>query len=345
MVRLTISAALVAALCILAFVRSPRPGRQVPAGPVTFVEVIMAAPIEVTLPGGEGRAAAEIVFDVFREVDAEMSEWKPTSPLSAVNAAAGDHPVAVPRPLLEVVQRGLAIGARTDGAFDVTWAALWGLWDFKAEKPRVPDEEEIRARIALVDFRAVRIDEASASIYLPRKGMMIGLGGIAKGYALDLSAARLRAAGVSDFLISAGGQLYAGGRNGARAWRAGIRDPRGTPADYFTALTLQDVSLSTSGDYERFFVLDGRRYHHILDPRTGRPAEGPRSVTVISPDATLADAMSTAMLVLGRARALELAAADERLEVVIVDADGGVHVSGGLRGRLRPGPELRVSSP
>jgi len=319
----------------LSAAREDSPARPKP-GPrfVTFVEKIMTAPIRVTVPADAGRPAAERVFEIFRRVDARMSEWKPTSPLSQVNANAGIRPVPVPADLRAVLHRGIEIGRRTGGAFDITWAALWGLWDFKSPEPRVPDADEIAARVRRIDYRRVRIDDKAGTVYLPEKGMLLGLGGIAKGYALDQAARALRAMGVRDFLLSAGGQVYAGGTRAGRPWRVGIRDPRGRPGDYFATLEIRDASLATSGDYERYFERDGVRYHHVLDPRTGMPARGVRSVTVISPDATLADALSTALMVLGVERGLDVAASYENVEAVFVDDAGAVHTTPGISSKL-----------
>jgi thiamine biosynthesis lipoprotein len=300
----------------------------------SFTADIMASPITVTAPEPVAREAAEVVFAVFREVDATMSEWKPTSPLSAVNEAAGRRAVAVPDDLRALIGRGVEIGRRTDGAFDVTWAALWGLWDFTADRPRVPDDEEIRRRVALVDFRRVVIDDVAGTVGLPEEGMLIGLGGIAKGHALDEAARALRRRGIDTFLLSAAGQMMVGGTRGDRPWRVGVRDPRGGPRDYFAFLELTDTSVSTSGDYERFFVQDGVRHHHVLDPRTGRPSRGVRSATVVSPEATLADALSTSLMILGVERGLAVAEAWEGVEALLVDDAGEVHVTSGLVGRL-----------
>ena len=312
----------------------------------TFQEEAMATLFRVTLPRGpQARATADSVFALFRAVDARMSEWKPSSPLSEVNRMAGKAPVAVPADLRAVVRRGLEVGDLTGGAFDITWAALWGLWDFKAAHPRVPPAEEIRRRAALVDYRKVIVDDARGTVFLPEGGMKIGLGGIAKGYALDRAADLLRRRGVRDFLILGGGQVLAGGRHGSRPWRVGIRDPRGGPEDIFATLEVEDVSTSTSGDYERFFIQDGKRYHHILDPRTGWPAQGLRSVTVVSPDATLADALSTAILVLGEERGLALADSLPEVEAVLVNERGNVRTTSGLRDRLRVLHPPRAGSP
>lgn len=301
--------------------------RSAEAGPgdfVTYRGATMATTLAVTVPAGPAAEEhARAVLAVFDDVDARMSEWKDTSPLAAVNRAAGSHPVAVPEDLRQVLHRARQIGEATDGAFDVTWAALWGLWDFKAAEPRLPPRQEVARRAALVDFRQLAVDDAAGTVFLPRAGMMLGLGGIAKGHALDRAAAVLAERGVDDYLIAAGGQVMARGDRGGRPWRVGIRDPRRGPEDIFARVEVRDASLSTSGDYESFFLVDGVRYHHILDPRTGMPARGLRSATVIAPDATLADALSTAFVALGAERALEVA---ERLgvEAVLVDGSGRV---------------------
>jgi thiamine biosynthesis lipoprotein len=311
--------------------RVPEAEPQLPY--VSFTEEIMAAPISVLLPAEHGREGAEIAFEIFRDVDARMSEWKETSPLSAVNRASGIEPVEVSGDVFALIRRGIGIGDLTGGAFDITWAALWGLWDFSADPPRVPNEDEIRARISLVDYRRIETDDHAGTVFLPEEGMLIGLGGIAKGYALDRTAAALREAGVDSFLISAGGQMMVGGLRGDRPWRIGIRDPRMGPSDYFAHLEVTDTSVSTSGDYERYFMLDGVRYHHIIDPRTGRPANPPdplRSATVVCVDATLADALSTALIVLGREEALALIESLDGVEAVLVDDGAQVHITSGL---------------
>lgn len=294
----------------------------------------MGSKMTLLVRDNEAALAGPIATETFAEVDREASEWKASSPLSAVNAAAGKDFVAVPESLFALVVRAIELGQKTDGAFDVTWAALWGLWDFKAATPTPPADAEIDARKGLVDFRKVELDASRHALKLPREGMKIGLGGIGKGYALDLAKARLGARGVNDFLLSAGGQVYAAGKRDGRPWKVGIRDPRGGPEDHFALLEVSDASVSTSGDYERFFVHDGVRYHHILDPRTGRPSKGLRNVTVISSDATLADALSTAFMVLGHQRALELLPSFPGVEAVFVDESGEVHSSSGLQSRL-----------
>lgn len=309
------------------------------AEPTTFRSFsgdVMFTRFELRLPDREGADdAAKAVFALFEEVDARMSEWKPTSPLSAVNREAGVSAVPVPDDLRAVVQQGIEIGRRTDGAFDITWAALWGLWDFKAADPKVPPADEVALRSALVDYSKVVVDDEAGTVMLSEVDMKIGLGGIAKGWALDRAATLLRERGFDDFLLQGGGQVQAGGDKGdGVAWKVGVRDPRGVATDFFAIVEATDISVSTSGDYERFFIVDGVRYHHILDPRTGMPSQGLRSATVLHADATLADAMSTALMVLGGERGMALVEQDPSLEAVLVTQTGEVLVSSGLAERL-----------
>lgn len=325
----------VALLQALAQAPSGRPAEPEPIFASHEAEV-MSTTVRVTLPRSPDAARhAAAVFEVFRRVDARMSEWKESSPLSAVNREAGRAPVPVPDDLRAVVRRGIEIGELTGGAFDLTWAALWGLWDFRSPDPRVPADEEIAARVARIDFRRVLVDDEDGTIFLPEPGMLIGLGGIAKGHALDRAVEALEARGVESFLIEGGGQVVARGTRGERPWRVGIRDPRGARNDYFAVLDVADASVSSSGDYESFFVRDGVRYHHILDPRTGRPSRGVRGVTVLSADATLADALSTAFMVMAPEESLALSQRLPDVETVLVTEGGEVLATPGVRDRLR----------
>lgn len=294
----------------------------------------MATLWQVELPDRpEAAAAAAACFDLYRQLDLELSEWKPGSPLSAVNRAAGEQPVAVPDELFQLLARALELGRETDGAFDVSWAALWGTWDFRAVTPRLPAPAEIAARRSRIDYRKVRLDPRARTVFLSEAGMKLGLGGIAKGYALDRAAALLEARGFHDFLLTGGGQVVARGARAGRPWRIGVRDPRGGRDEVFARVEPGDASLSTSADNESFFEIDGVRYHHILDPRTGWPARGLRSATVLHRDAALADALSTAVMVLGREPGLEVA---RRLgaEALVVDAAGEVATTPGFGARL-----------
>jgi thiamine biosynthesis lipoprotein len=284
----------------------------------------MATTVSVDVPQ-EHAGAIEEVFAVFRDVEESLSEWREDSPLAAVNDAAGDDAVVVPPLVLAAVQRSLAIADLTGGAFDPTWAALWCLWDFKASHPTVPTADEIAERLPLVDWQLVDVDPAAMSIRLPRSGMVMGLGGIAKGIAMDHAVLVLDARGIDSFMITAGGQVFVRGLKDGRQWQVGVQEPGGGRVDLIMTLELTDTCVSTSGDSEQFFEVDGTRYHHVLDPRTGIPSHGVRSVTVISPDATLADALSTALMVMGTDRGLQLVRNLPSVDALLIDDTGTIH--------------------
>ena len=276
------------------------------------------------------------VFAEFDRLDALLSVWKPGSDVLRINAAAGSAPVQVSPETIEVLQAAHTVSTWTNGKFDITFGALSDVWKFDHDKDeRVPSAEAIAARLPLVDYRAVVIDAHARTALLTRAGVRIHLGGIGKGYAVDRAVAMLQASGLRDFMVQSGGDLYVAGQPGDAGWRLGINDPRGAPNESFAALTLRDATFSTSGDYERFFIKDGRRYHHILDPDSGQPARGCRSVTIVARSAMLADGLSTGVFILGPHAGMELVERLPDVEAVIVSADNEVLVSSGLRGRLQ----------
>lgn len=294
---------------------------------------VMGTALEVTVDAateGEARAVFLSVEREMRRIEEQMSEWLETSPVSAVNRAAGERDVKVPKELFNVISAAVKVSELSGGAFDVTWASMRGLWDFRPGHERVPGPEEVKARIGLVDYRDIVLDPAESTVFLKRKGMAIGLGGIAKGYAVDKAMELVLKSGITNAIIKAGGDMRVqGSGNGKAGWDVGIQDPRDRRR-LMARLTLTNVSISTSGDYERFFVKDGNLYHHIMDPRTGYPAREARSVTVIGPDTMTTDALSTAIFVLGPKKGMELVEKLAGIEAIIVDSSGAVSSSGAV---------------
>jgi thiamine biosynthesis lipoprotein len=281
-------------------------------------------------------SAFDEVFAEFDRLESLLSIWRPGSDVARLNADAGTRAVAVSPETLEVLAVALEVGDWTNGKFDVTFAALSDLWKFDHDQDdTVPADAAIRKRLPLVDYHSVEIDAHAGTAFVRRQGARVHLGGIGKGYAVDRAVELLRRRGLRDFMIQAGGDMYVAGRRGDRGWRLGIQDPRGAPDAIFASIELSDETLSTSGDYERFFITDGRRYHHILDPDLGTPASGSRSVTIVSRRAVLADALSTGVFVLGPEAGMALIERLPEVEGVIVSADNGVLVSSGLKGRLQ----------
>lgn len=274
-----------------------------------------------------GRELVETVLDEYRRIDREMSTYRADSPISLVNAEAASRPVPVGRELLDLVGRALELSVASDGAFDITYDSVGYLYDFRAKQH--PTEVEIEARLDAVDYRHVVIDRTASTIRFSHPGVRINLGGIAKGHAVERGAAILREHGVRHAVLNAGGDTRVVGDRRGQPWIVGIRHPR-LEGEIVTRLPLVDEAVSTSGDYERFFDEDGRRYHHILNPATGEPTEGILSVTVIGPDATMTDGLSTTLFVLGVDAGLELIERFPGYEAVIVSADGTLSYSSGL---------------
>jgi thiamine biosynthesis lipoprotein len=285
--------------------------------------------------------AFQSAFDELTRLEALMTDWeRPGRPLSDVvriNQAAGRRAVRVAPETLAVILASLDMSRRSEGAFDITFAALRGLWRFDEDlDARVPPAAEIERRRKLIDWRQVIVDRGAGTVKLARPGMKLGLGGIAKGYAVDRAAAILRQAGLTNFMVQAGGDLYVAGAKDDKPWLVGIKDPRAPRRDaYFAVAPIRDHAFSTAGDYERSFVLDGRRYHHIIDPHTGWPATASRSVTIFAPTALIADGIDDAVFILGPERGLALVEAMPDVGAVIVDAHNKVWVSKRMQGVVR----------
>jgi thiamine biosynthesis lipoprotein len=281
------------------------------------------------------RTAFDAVFAEFERLEALMSTWRPASDVVRINAAAGIEPVEVAAEVRDVLRQAKQISEWTEGTFDVTFGALTDVWKFDHDQDNtVPSAAAIRARLPLIDYRQIEIDDRAGTVFLKRRGMKIHLGGIGKGYAVERAIRIMRRAGLRDFMVQAGGDLYVGGTKNGRPWRLGIQDPRGPQGKTFATLDLSDSTFSTSGDYARFFFKDGIRYHHILDVRTGQPARLCRSVTLASASPVLADAVAKGVFILGPEKGMALVERIPNLEAVIVTAENEVLVSKGLTDRF-----------
>lgn len=296
---------------------------------------LMGTIVDVTARG-ESAAAVDAAIDAaYREMGRlsdMMNHYDPNSVVSRINREAGARPVPVPPELLDVLQQSLAVSERTDGAFDMTVGSLRG-WDFRPQSPRIPAAQEIAEDLGKVGYRNLRLDTAQSTAYLAHSGTRIDLGGIAKLPILEAGLRRLRDSGVDSALINGGGDIVASGNAGGRPWRVGVRDPDAPDRMRWT-LDVGSGFVSSSGDYERYFMLDGRRYHHILDPRTGYPTSGVRAVTLLGADLQRINGLSCAVMVLGMEKGRALIESTPGLEGLIVDADGSVWISAGLKTRL-----------
>jgi thiamine biosynthesis lipoprotein len=334
-----------AALLVQAPAPAPAPGAPAPGAPHVVRQSYGAMGTDIKLTAwtaDEAKAARafDAGYEEIRRVEILMTDWErpgePESDLVRINKAAGKRAVTVSADTMEVVEKSLEMSRRSEGAFDITFAVMRGLWKFDDDlTPAIPPAAEIERRRRLIDWRAVEVNRKAHTVKLKRAGMRMGLGGIAKGYAVDRCAAVLRANGLTDFMVQAGGDLYVSGRKGAANWMVGVRDPRGSAEKVIAAMPIQDHAFSTAGDYERSFVLDGKRYHHIIDPKTGFPATASRSVTIFAPTAFMADALDDAVFIMGPQKGLALVDALPGCSAVIVDAANKVWMSKSLEGKLQ----------
>ncbi len=314
------------------------PGEKVTAeGHAMGTHLAFAAFTTPTLGPLAIHAAFDAAIAEIQRIEALMTTWRPDSEVSKINAAAGSAPVIVSDETFNVIADAVHTSEISEGTFDITFESLHGLWKFDEDlDPHPPTAAQVKARLPLVGYKHIKLDAAAKSVFLDKPGVRIGLGGIAKGYAVDRAAAVLRDHGLTAFYAQAGGDLYTAGlKPDGTEWNAGIRDPRGPEGDAFILLPITDLAFSTAGDYERSYLIAGKRYHHIIDPRTGFPATASRSVTIWAKSALVADELDDAVFILGPAKGFALVESVPDVGAVIVDAKNVVHISKRLEGKLK----------
>ncbi len=293
-------------------------------------EAIMGTRISVQLwhqDQAEGEAAIQAVMDEFRRLDRKLSPYIESSELALVNRMAGREPVIISEEFYRLLETSLEYSVLTAGAFDITFASIGFRYDYR--KGIKPTDSLIERTLPLIDYRNIRLNADKSTVAFEKPGMRIDLGGIAKGYAVDSGIELLRRRGINHALISAGGDSRLLGDHRGRPWHIGIQAPRDKER-MAAMLPLADTAVSTSGDYERFFERDGIRYHHIISPKTGRSADSLQSVTILGPNATRTDALSTSIFVLGAEKGIALINRLKDVDAVIIDKDGGMMTSDGL---------------
>ncbi len=306
--------------------------RQVSAAPRWFSrdEAIMGTAIHVELWSDDRAAAERAIDEVIAEmhrIDALMSPYKETSELSLINRKADRGPVRVCDELYMLLSRSVAFSELSQGAFDITYASAGHLYDYRRHVR--PTDAELEVARAAIGYRNLQLDADARTVRFGRAGMRIDLGGFAKGHAVDNGVAILVRHGVRHGVVAAGGDSRMLGDRCGRPWTIGVRDPR--RADEVVALLpLEDVAVSTSGDYERYFDDGDERCHHLIDPRTGKSPATVRSVTVIAPDGLTSEALSKTVFVLGVERGMQIVASLPGVDAVVVDAQGKLHYSAGL---------------
>lgn len=283
------------------------------ARPLKETEMIMGTLVEITVIPANEKAIKE-AFEAIKKVDALMSTYKEDSEISILNKK-GEAQVS--GETLEVIKDALRFSELTGGAFDITCRPLINLWKKAKREKKIPTQEEIKEAVSLVDYKKIILE--GNQIRLKKKGMQIDLGGIAKGYAVDKAIESLKKNGIKRALVNAGGDLYALGNNPqGKKWQIGIQNPR-EKDKILDIIKVKNKAVATSGDYRRYFTLEGRRFSHIVNPRTGMTVEDvPMSVTIIGPDATTTDALATGVFVLGPEEGMKLIESLPEVEGMII---------------------------
>ncbi len=296
---------------------------------------VMGTDLKLEVFGEDPMTLEKVLNDAVVElerIEALMTDWKP-SPLTRLNDQAGSGAVRVPSELASIIRRSLEVSKLTGGAFDISYGAIGRLWSFSREDPRLPKASSIRAALKLVGYEKIQVDEKQPLVTLPSE-MTLGLGGIAKGYGVDRAMGVYLKHGIEHGIVNAGGDLKVLGKKNGKLWEIAIKHPRERER-VMALLRVSNTCVVTSGDYERFFEVDGKRYHHIIDPRTGYPSTGAMSATVVAQSAEYADALATALTVLSPQEGLSLVERLHRVEAIVVGQDGRVHATSGLQGALR----------
>ncbi|MBI5665940.1 MAG: FAD:protein FMN transferase [Nitrospirae bacterium] len=301
--------------------------------------------ITVVCPSKEkAREAIDAGYAEIRKLDKLLNNFEADSEVSAISRDAGTKPVHVSRETMELMQKTIGISKITNGAFDPTIAPVLKLWKFSGRPadPSMPSSDAIKDALKLVGYNKIKTESGSSCIYLEDKGMELDLGGIAKGYAADKAVAAIKAKGVKAALVALAGDIRGYGLStSGNAWKVGIQDPRPENPnaekpweDIFASIHLKDSAISTAGDYQRFFIKDGKRYHHIIDPSTGYPSDsGLISVSVIAPEGYMADGIDTAILILGAEKGMKLLES-KGLDGILVTADKKVLITKKLKGNI-----------
>lgn len=303
---------------------------------IKYTKLLMGTIVEITLVGDNVELlnnAKDAAFLEVQRLESLMSSYKDSSDISKINAAAGKKQVRVSEEVVEVIENAKKISDMTDGAFDITVGVLGKAWRFTNDdkgEPIPPAKQVVEQLLPFIDYRQTTLDKDLRTVKLNKEGMMLNLGGIAKGYIVGKAVDAIKRKGIKKGIVHAGGDMFVFRDDEDTGWKIGIKHPRKKDKILGT-ITISNGAISTSGDYERFFIKDGVRYHHILDPKTGFPASRTQAVTIVAKDPVMADALSTAVFIMGSEKGMVLIERLSDVEGLIVDSDGSISISTGLK--------------
>jgi len=299
---------------------------------------LMGSRFDITIVAADSAQAEKHIDEVIAEmnrIEELISDWKESSQISEVNRNAGIKPVKVDREVFELTKRSLYFSQITDGAFDISYAAMDKIWKFDGSMKQMPTSEEIEKSVAKVGYKNIELDSINSSIFLKLDGMKIGFGSTGKGYAADRGRELMEAKGVKAGIVNASGDMTTwGAKLNGKAWNVGITNPF-DEEKYLAVVPLKREAVTTSGSYEKYVEFDGKRYAHIINPVTGYPATGLISVTVIGPHAEMANGFSTSIMILGKEKGLKLIQQFSQYSCILVTDDGEVIKSANFKGKVK----------
>ena len=294
-------------------------------------ERLMGNSFEITVVGEDEFWAHEkidLAFAEIRRIERLLTTFDDNSQTNQINRQAGISPVKVDKEVFDLIERSLRISALTDGAFDITYGSVdKRLWNFDKTMTALPDSNTAKSMVRLINYRNVILHKDDCSVMLKEKGMRIGFGGIGKGYAAEMAKALLKKEGVHSGIVNASGDLTAWGHQpNGEPWTIGIANPDNATLP-FSYMNITDMAVATSGNYEKFIIINGSKYSHTINPKTGLPVIGIKSVTIISPNAEIADAMATPVTIMGVKAGLNLINQIQHIECIIIDDDNKIFSS------------------
>jgi thiamine biosynthesis lipoprotein len=295
---------------------------------------LMGNHFEITVVAGDEAWADLAVGAAIREIqriERLLTTFSDDSETAMINAHAGMLPVTVSAEMFGLIERSIRISKLTRGAFDITYGSIdKRLWNFDPSIASLPDAEMARKMIRLIDYRKIELDRRDQTVYLPEKGMRIGFGGIGKGYAAEMAKIVLRQMGVTSGVVNASGDLVTWGyQPDGEPWTVGVVNPNAA-GRVFSCMNITDMAVATSGNYEKFAIIGGKRYSHTIDPRTGLPVTGIKSVTIVCPNAEIADAMATPVMIMGIHAGLDLINQMQNIEAILIDDNDNIYTSNNI---------------
>ena len=297
--------------------------------------LLMGNQFEISAVSDNEQNANRIInagIDEIKRIEKLLTTFHDSSETNLINRNAGIEPVRVSEEIFNLIERSIKISSITQGAFDITYGSIdKSLWNFDTQMKSLPDKQTAREMVRLINYRNIVLDRENSTVFLKEKGMRIGFGGIGKGYAAEMAKCKMQQLGITNGIVNASGDLTTWGlQPNGNEWTVGIANPN-ISGEVFSFLKISGLAVATSGNYEKFIMIDGKKYSHTIDPRTGLPVTGIKSVTIITKNAEIADAMATPVTIMGVKAGLHMINQMKDVDVIIIDDHDKIHHSTNIR--------------